>query len=67
LQIYSHVFFIEISLDSAIIAVKRLYKSSLKEISEMYADSIDYRGLYFWFEDAKEYIKEINKSLGSLS
>jgi hypothetical protein len=29
-------------------------------------DDLDYLGLYFWFEDAQEYIKEINKSMGAL-
>lgn len=32
----------------------------------MYLDAIDYEGLLYWYEDAKEYIKEINKSLGAL-
>jgi len=61
-----NVFFIEEAFESAIINVKRLYKSSIQEINNFYLDSIDFEGLYFWNEDAKLYIKEIEKSLGTL-
>jgi len=61
-----NVFFIEEAFESAIINVKRLYKSSVQEINNFYLDSIDFEGLYFWNEDAKLYIKEIEKSLGTL-
>ena len=53
-------------MEAAIINVKRLYKSSIKEISELYADDTDYEGLFFWAEDSKVYIEEINKSFGDL-
>jgi len=61
-----NVFFIEEAFESAIVNVKRLYKSSIQEINNFYLDSIDFEGLYFWNEDAKMYIKEIEKSLGTL-
>lgn len=32
----------------------------------MYVDDIDFEGLGYWYEDAKEYIKQINKSFGAL-
>lgn len=56
-----NVFFVNQDLDSAIINVKRLYKSSIEEINNFYADDLDYQGLFFWNNDAKAYIKEINK------
>lgn len=33
----------------------------------MYVDDIDHEGLIFWYKDAEDYVKEINKSMGVLS
>lgn len=68
-----HVFFVDKSLESDLEiintvtkTVKRLYKSSIQEINAMYLDDIDFEGLFFWFNDAKDYIDQINKSMGAL-
>jgi len=53
-------------LESAIINVKRLYKCSISEISQMFADDSDYEGLFFWAADAESYLKQIENSLGAL-
>lgn len=47
-------------MDVAIRTVARLYKWTVTEIRKLYLDDLDYRGLYYWYEDAKEYIKQIN-------
>lgn len=44
----------------------RLYKWTPTYINSFYLDEIDEFGLYYWFEDAKEYIKQINNSLGGI-
>ena len=61
-----NVFFIESGIDTAIKTIARLYKWEPKVINEFYIDEIDCFGLIYWFKDAQEYIKEINKSLGAL-
>lgn len=66
MPIHRDVFFVDVSLDTAIIAVKRIYKCSINEISQMFFDGIDYTGLIYWFDDAQKYIKEIQKSGGAL-
>ena len=48
-------------------SVVRLYKFTPDVIDRMFVDSEDYHGLEYWFEDAKEYVKEIEKSGGALS
>jgi hypothetical protein len=53
--------------NQAIKSIKRLYKSSIEEIKNLYVDDLDYEGLFYWYEDAQEYIKQINNSMGSLS
>jgi len=40
-----------------------MYRFTPDVIDGLYLDSKDYHGLYYWFEDAKEYSKQIN-SLG---
>jgi site-specific recombinase len=62
-----NVFFIDIDLDDAIKSIKRLYKSSLDEIDKLFVDDHDHHGLIYWYEDAKDYIKQINNSMGGLS
>jgi hypothetical protein len=57
------VFFVAEAFESAIINVKRLYKSSIQEINKFYLDDADFQGLYFWNNDAKSYIKEIQKTM----
>lgn len=49
-----------------ITSVKRLYKCSIEEIKNMYVDSVDFEGLIYWYNDAKDYIDQINKSAGAL-
>lgn len=56
-----NVFFVIEALESAIINVKRLYKCGIEEINNMFVDDTDFEGLYFWNNDAKSYIKEIQK------
>ena len=52
-----YVFFVDYNLDDAIISVKRLYKSTIQEIKEMYADDTDFEGLIYWYNDSQDYIK----------
>jgi len=42
-------------------SVVRLYKFRPKDIDKLYLDDIDYHGIIYWFDDAKEYVKEIVK------
>lgn len=44
----------------------RLYKWTPFEIDKLFLDDLDMYGLYYWEADAKEYIKDINKSMGVL-
>lgn len=46
-------------MDSAIKSVVRVYKFRPKDISSLFFDDEDYLGLIYWYEDAKEYVKEI--------
>lgn len=61
------IFFVDVDLDVCIKSIKRLYKCSLEEIDNMFVDDADHHGLIYWFEDAKDYIEQINKSMGALS
>jgi hypothetical protein len=36
-------------------------------IDELFIDELDHHGLLYWFEDAKDYIKQINKSFGAIA
>jgi hypothetical protein len=38
-----------------------VYKWDYKVIGELYYDNIDFEGIVYWYEDAKQYVKEINK------
>lgn len=66
MSINHYVFPVIFNLDDAITSVKRLYKSSITEIKQMYVDDIDFESLGYWYKDAQEYIKQINKSFGAL-
>lgn len=46
--------------------VARVYKWAPTEIGKLYVDANGIDSLIFWYEDAIEYIKEINKSGGTL-
>ena len=67
MSVDNYVFPVNFNFDDAITSVKRLYKSSVEEIKEMYVDNIDFEGLEYWYEDSKDYIEQINKSLGALN
>ena len=41
------------------INIKRLYKSTIEEINNMYLDDADFEGIVFWNNDAIEYCKQI--------
>jgi hypothetical protein len=41
-----------------------LYKWTPDYINTLYLDDIDDFGLFFWWEDAKDYVKEISKTGG---
>ena len=36
-------------------------------MTEMYFDDYDFRGLFYWLNDAEDYIKQINDSMGAVS
>jgi len=57
-----NVFFVDYSLETAIINVKRLYHCSINEINNFYVDSEDHNGLFFWNDDAIKYQQEIEKN-----
>jgi hypothetical protein len=39
-----------------------MYRFVPSEIDKLFLDKKDYHGLYYWYEDAKDYSKEINSS-----
>lgn len=53
-------------VDYAIKAIARIYKWSPERIGKLFINGNDFLSLKFWYNDAKEYIKEINKSMGAL-
>lgn len=55
-------------MDSMIKSVVRVYKFEPEKVGSLFVDDLDYLGLEYWFNDAKEYIKEIAKAgnLGGL-
>jgi len=48
-------------LDVMIKSVVRLYHFTPTDISKMYVDTVDYNGLEYWYNDAKDYNEEIKK------
>ena len=60
-----YLFFVA-DLANVVKSLARLYKWTPFEIAELYLDDADEFGILFWFEDAKDYINEINNSMGAL-
>ena len=48
-----------------IVSIARNYYWTPDEIEKLFVDSIDYKGLVFWYDDALEMQREINKSNNS--
>jgi hypothetical protein len=44
--------------------VALVYKWSPNVLESLYFDEVDHRGLEYWYNDAKEYIKAISKTGG---
>jgi hypothetical protein len=42
--------------------IVRIYHFPPSEFLDMYTDDIDEQGIVFWYKDAVEYQKEINKA-----
>jgi hypothetical protein len=36
-----------------------MYRFTPETIDNLFCDNKDYKGLYYWYEDAKEYSKEL--------
>ena len=61
------LFPVDNNLDNIVKTLARLYKWTPDYINSLYVDEIDEFGLMYWFEDAKDYIKQINNSGGALN
>lgn len=63
---YRNVFFVETSLDSIIKSIARVYRWTVADIERLFFDEIDYHGIIYWFNDAKEYIKQTNNAINGI-
>jgi hypothetical protein len=64
---YCCIFFAQIKFEEINVAIRtlaRTYKWTPFEIGKLYIDDIDFEGLFYWFEDAKQYIDEIKTAAG---
>jgi hypothetical protein len=48
-----------VSLDAAIKTVARQFNWTPVEIEKLKVDDIDYKGIYYWYNDCVDYINEI--------
>jgi len=37
-----------------------MYRFTPETLDELFCDDLDFHGLYYWYNDAKEYAKELN-------
>jgi len=37
----------------------------VSDIDKLYLDDLDYYGLFYWYKDAKEYVKQINSAVNA--
>ena len=51
------------NFDAVIKSLVRFHHWTPQQLSEMYIDDEDYLGLLYWYEDLKDYDKEVKKSI----
>ena len=59
----SAAFYVGVDLDMIITSVVRHTKFTPEVIDKLYIDEIDHHGIIYWFNDAKLYAEQIEKSI----